>query len=182
MRSMKRIIQSAVIVFVFVMWAPAGYACWCIKPEVKEAFDRAKVVFVGEVLEVIPPRSTAPRANFEDAAHTVKFKVETAWKQTFLTEARVLMRTDSCFGLRTLPEKGDKYLVYAEPVYRDDASRTELMTHGCTRTARLSEMFTDGFFYRNQAADDIRMLNNFLLMFWTRSGPSFSPPRLQLQY
>jgi hypothetical protein len=176
---MKRIIQSAVIVFVFVMWAPAGYACWCLKPEVRDAFDRAKVVFVGEVLEVIPPRSTAPTAKFEDAAHTVKFKVETAWKQTFLTEASVLVRMDSCLGLRTLPEKGDKYLVYAEPLYRDDPSRTELMTHGCTRTARMSEIFTNGFFYRNQAADDIRILNNVMFIFSTRSGPIFNPLRLQ---
>ena len=179
---MKRIIQLAVIVFVFVMWAPAGYACWCIKPEVKDAYDRAKLVFVGEVQEVIPPRSTDPGAKFEDAAHTVKFKIETAWKQSFWTEASVLVGVNNCFGLRKLPEKGEKYLVYAEPVYRDDRSRTEVMTHGCTRTALLTEMSTDGFFYRNQTADDIRMLNNVLLMFWTPSGPSFSPSPLRLQY
>ena len=166
------------IVFVFVMWAPAAYACWCIKPEVKDAYDRAKLVFVGEVLEVIPPRRTDPTAKFEDAAHTVKFKIETSWKQSFWTEASVLVRVDSCFGLRRLPEKGEKYLVYAEPVYRNDPSRTELMTHGCTRTTLLTAMSTDGFYYRNQAADDIRMLNNVMLMFWTRSRRTFNPLRL----
>jgi hypothetical protein len=177
---MKRMIQVAAIVFVFAVWAPVGHACWCIKPEVRDAYDRAKVVFVGEVLEVIPPRVKVQNARFEDAAHTVKFRVETAWKEQFWTEVNVLARVDSCFGLRTLPQKGEKYLVYAEPVDPNDASRTQLKTDDCTRTALLSAMSTeDGFFYRNQTADDIRMLNNVMLMLGPRSTSGFNPFRLR---
>lgn len=173
---MKRIVQVATIPFVLVLGTPVGYACFCINPEVKEAFDRAKIVFVGEVLEVMPPRSTDANAEFVDAAHTFKFKVETAWKEQFWTEASVLARMDNCFSLRTLPQKGEKYLVYAEPVYRDDPSRREVMTHSCTRTALLPHISpASGVYYRNQAANDIRALNSIMMIFGTRPKPTTIP-------
>src|ERR1700752_1054622 len=103
MRSMKGIIQVATITFVFILGTPAGYACWCFKPDVKEAFDNAKVVFVGEVVEVIPPRSTDRNAKFVDAAHTVKFKAATVWKKLFLTEANVLVRMGGGCSLSAVP-------------------------------------------------------------------------------
>ena len=177
MRPMKRVIEVAAIASVLLLWAPASYACWCPELSVKEAADRAKVVFVGEVLEVIPPRNPKS-AQWVDAAHTIRFRVETAWKEAFWTEANVLAPMDSCFGLRMPPQRGEKYLVYAEPVYRDDRSRSEVMTHGCTRTARLSEISpAGGIYYRNQAADDIRMLNA-MTMFPPLSKPVFNPFRI----
>ena len=118
---MKRIIQVATIAFVFFVWIPVGnasWSCFCLKPDVRAAYDLAKVVFVGEVVEVIPTRSTGRTAKFLDSAHTIKFKVETAWKEPFLTEITVFAGIGGCFGLQMLPEKGDKYLVYSEPVYR----------------------------------------------------------------
>ena len=177
MRVMRRIIQGAMIAFVFLLWAPVSHACWCFKPEVQEAVDRAKVVFVGEVLEVIPPRNPES-TEWVDAAHTVRFRVETAWKEPFWTEANVLVPMNSWVGLRMLPKKGEKYLVYAEPVYRDDPSRSEVMTHGCTRTAPLSEVSpASDIYYHNQAADDIRMLN-VMIMFPPRSKAVFNPLRI----
>ena len=173
---MTSLTQVATIVFVLVLGAPSDFVCRCIKPEVKDAYDKAKIVFVGEVVEVVPPRSSDPDARFVNAAHTIKFKVETAWKEQFWTEANVLVRIDRCFSLRRLPQKGEKYLVYAEPVYWVDASSTEVMTNSCTRTALLSDLSVDGFFYRDQAANDIRALNS--LMFVTRSKPIFNPMRL----
>jgi hypothetical protein len=173
---MKRIIQVATIALVFVLWAPVGYACWCFKPDVREAYDLAKVVFVGEVVEVVSPRSTEPDARFVDGAHTIKFKVETAWKEPFWTEISVLTRMDSCFGLPALPQKGEKYLVYAEPVYPDFSVRTEVMTSSCTRTTLLSGISPDPF-HSNQAADDIRQLDNIMLML-TPQRPLFNPLRL----
>jgi hypothetical protein len=182
MRSMKRIIQVATIAIVFFLWAPVGnasWSCWCFKPHVREAFDRAKVVFVGEVVEVIPPRSTGRTAKFLDSAHTFKFKVETAWKEPFWTEITVFARIGGCFGLQMLPEKGEKYLVYAEPVYPDDPSRIEVMTSSCTRTARLTELsFDRGFLGRNQAAEDIRELNNIVYMLIPQRKPVLNRPRL----
>lgn len=179
---MKRIFRIATIVVV-VLWAPVSYASssnWCFKPEVKEAFDRAKVVFLGEVIEVVPPRSTEPTAKFVDSAHTIKFKVESAWKGLFWTEARVLFQIDRSFRLGELPQKGEKYLVYAEPVYRYDPSSTEVMTHSCTRTALLSEKLpANGFYYRNQAVDDIRVLNSMVIIFPPRAKPVLSRLRLE---
>lgn len=170
---MRRIFQVAAICFVLIICTPVGYACFCIKPEVKDAYERARVVFVGEVVEVIPPRVSFQNAKFEDAAHIIKFKIEKAWKQTFWTEVSVLAGMNSCFSLRRTPRKGEKYLVYAEPVYRDDPSRAELMTNGCTRTALLSEISSEGIYYRNQAEEDIRLLNNFMFMIAPPSKPGF---------
>ena len=144
---------------------------------------RAKAVFVGEVMEVVPPRSTDRYAKFEDAVYIIRFKVETAWKGHFLTEISVLaqIQMDTCFSLRTTPQKGERYLVYAEPVYRDDPSRTELMLQSCTRTALLTETSASGFFYRNQALDDIRVLNNAMLMSAPQQRPFliYSQPKWQ---
>lgn len=178
---MRRMIQVAVTILVFVLWAPVGYACYCIKSEVKEAYDRAKVVFVGEVVEVTKPRVEFASARFEDAAHTIRFKVETAWKEPFWTELNVLARMDSCFGLPRVPRKGEKYLVYAEPLDRNDSSNTQLRTDSCfTRTALLSEVSpVTAIYYKNQAADDIRLLNNLMLMLAPPSKPVFNPLRVQ---
>ena len=178
MRVMRRITQGALIAFVFLLSAPVSYACWCLQPNVEEAFNRAKVVFVGEVLEVTPPRDRESTL-FVDTAYTVRFRVEKAWKEPFWTEANVLVPMDSCFGLLLLPQKGEKYLVYAEPVHGFDPSRNEVMTHGCTRTSRLSEISpaTD-VYYRNQAADDIRRLN-IMSMFPPRSKAVFNPFRIR---
>ena len=179
---MKRIIQVAAIVSVFVLGTSVGNACFvcsCFKPEIKDAFARAKVVFVGEVTEVVAPRSTDRSATFEDAAHTIKFKVETAWKGQFWTEISVLARMDGCYSLRTLPKKGERYLVYAEPVFRLDPSRSEVMTNSCTRTALLTEISTDGgFFYRNQALDDIRALDSMMIMLTLPRNPVLNLTRM----
>ncbi len=183
---MKRITQLATIVFVFVLWAPVGearWSCWCRVPEVREAYALAKVVFVGEVVEVIPPRSTDRYAKFEDAAHTYRFKVETAWKGHFWTEISVLaqIRMDSCFSLQVPPQKGERYLVYAEPVYRNDPSRIEMMMSSCTRSALVTEIsLARGFLFRNQALDDIRALNAMLISAPQRK-PFFNLGRLNRQ-
>jgi hypothetical protein len=170
--------QVAAMVFVFVVWAPVGYACYCIKSEVKEAYDRAKVVFVGEVVEVIAPRAKWPNAKFEDSAYVIRFKVETAWKEPFWTEANVLSHLESCFGLQTVPKTGEKYLVYAEPFNTSDPSSTQLKTDSCTtRTALLSKISPTGIYYRNQAADDIRLLNNVMFMLAPPAKPIFNPLR-----
>ena len=178
---MRRMTQVAATLYVFVLWAPVGYACYCSKSEVREAYDRAKVVFVGEVLNVSEPRVKFANAKFEDSAHTIRFKVETAWKEPFWTELNVLARVDSCFGLPRMPQKGEKYLVYAEPLVPKDPSSTQLRTDSClTRTAPLSEISpVAGIYYANQAADDIRLLNNFMIMLAPPSRPIFNPLRVQ---
>lgn len=150
---------------VFVLWAPFVYACFCGKPEVSTAFNRARVVFVGEVLEVIPPRGSDQTGEFVKDAHTIKFKVERTWKGAFWPEASVLARWNDCSGLQTVPRAGAKYLVYAEPVYPNDESRKEVMISSCTRTAPMSNISLDSNpFYRDSPAEDIRMLDTFIIL------------------
>ena len=176
---MKRIVQLAIVMLVFSAWSSVSYACWshscyCFKPDFRDGYKQAKAVFLGEVLDIIPPRSTELNAQYIDAAHTIRFRVETAWKGPFWAEANVLTRMDGCSGFSKLPEKGEWYLVYAVPVYPNDPSRSEVMTGSCRRTALLSE-FTPvtSIFYHNQAAEDVRMLNNLMIMYgpWWKPAP-----------
>lgn len=164
---------------VFGFGYAVSHACFCITPEVQESYDNAKAVFVGQVLDVIPPRNTDPKAEFVDAAHTIKFRVDKSWKGMFLTEASVLTRLDNCFGLHPAPKTGDSYLVYAWAVDQKDPSRTELATGSCTRTALLSAISpASDVYYRNQAADDIRALNSILIIFGPRPKPTTIFPNM----
>lgn len=168
MRPMKVIfLVATILVFGF------GYSdrrCYCIPPSVQASYDNSKAVFVGEVLEVIPPQTTDPRAGFVDVAHTIKFRVEKSWKGVFFTDTSVMTRLDSCPALN--PKKGDRYLVFARAVYPNDPSHSELATGPCDRTALLSEISTANIVYRNQAADDIRTLNSMIIF-----GPHLRPAR-----
>ncbi|HEU4930453.1 MAG TPA: hypothetical protein VFT48_00160 [Pyrinomonadaceae bacterium] len=175
---MKRTIQVATMFLVFGFGYAVSHACFCIPLDVQESYDNAKAVFVGQVLDVIPPRSTDPNAEFVDAAHTIKFRVDKSWKGLFLTEASVLTRLDSCFGLHPAPRTGDRYLVYARAVDQKDPSRTELVTGSCTRTALLSENSPASGVYRNQAADDIRALNSITIIFGPRPRPTTIFPNM----
>lgn len=65
---MKRTIQVATMFLVFGFGYAVSHACFCIPSEVQEGNDNAQAVFVGQVLDVIPPRSTDPNAEFVDAA------------------------------------------------------------------------------------------------------------------
>ena len=163
---MKRVIQVVIIVCVFVLWAPVGYACFCTKPEVQDAYVRARTVFLGEVLEVIPPRGLNPNGEFASSAHSVKFKVEKMWKGFLWPEITVLTRLDSCFGLGRRLEKGQKYLVYAESYPSTDALSTELIVGGCTRTTLLSG---------DNVSDDIRALNSIMATFGLRPRSATLP-------
>jgi hypothetical protein len=108
---MKRFMTVATLIGVFLLWSPNSYACFCIKPQVTTAFNQAQAVFVGEVVEVIPPRSADRNGGFPKDAHTIRFKVETSWKGASWTEVNVLARWDDCFGLERVPVEGERYLV-----------------------------------------------------------------------
>lgn len=162
MRAMKVVFLVATIL-VFGFWY-SDRRCYCNLPSVQTSYDNSKAVFVGEVLEVIPPpQTTDPRAGFVNGAHTIKFRVEKSWKGVFFTDTSVMTRLDSCPGLKPAPKKGDRYLVFARAVYPDDPSHSELTTGPCDRTALLSDYSTANVVYRNQAVDDIRALNSMIV-------------------
>jgi len=174
---MTAVVPRVLVVIVFLIAAPAARACFCVIPEVKQGFEWARAVFVGEVLEIIPPRSTDKDAVYADRVHSVRFKVETTWKGPFWTEANALVPQENCFSIQPL-RKGEKYLVYANPVSYSSKS-SDVMINACNRTARLSTSpaepgLLEHLFGRN-TANDIRILNNIIMMSNPRPSPDPIP-------
>lgn len=116
---MKNLIVGSLVACAFGIFAPAAKACFCIRPEVPEAFEKAKAVFAGEVIDVTKPlpQDEVPSEHFD----IVKFKVERSFKgATFVSELRVLIAdgNERCFPFPPV-HKGEKYLVFADPFYRN---------------------------------------------------------------
>ena len=63
---MKTTLVSAVLLAMFAIFATKGYACFCVKSEVSQAYDEAKAVFIGEVTEIVPPRTDDPNADLTE--------------------------------------------------------------------------------------------------------------------
>lgn len=166
MKSLTKIfIKWALVVVVFLLASPMAMACYCIKPEVQEGFERARAVFQGVVTEIIPPRNTAEDAPFTDRAHIIRFNVERKWKGFFIGEAEVYALMDACFSLPPLV-KGEKYLVYADPFF-DDPKSTGVMISVCNRTTSMSAPRT-GFLLGPMSdrliESEIRALNSLMIM------------------
>jgi len=96
-------------------------------------------VFVGEVAEIIKPRTDNLAAPPADRLYTVKFKVEKSWKGAGFQEVTVpeiIVLSDQgrggCFSWGSFVE-GSKYLVYAEETI--DGNMAVLFS--CNRTASL---------------------------------------------
>lgn len=118
--TMKKLIVVSLIACAFGFFAPAAKACFCVMPEVPEAFEKAKAVFAGEVIDVTKPlpQDELPPEHFD----IVKFKVERSFKgANFVSELSVLIADgrERCFPFPPV-HKGEKYLVFADPFYRQD--------------------------------------------------------------
>ena len=163
---MKILIRSALVVIMCLLASPAARACFCVTPEVGEAFQISRAVFQGEVLELIPPRNANKDAPFTDRAWTIRFKVERTWKGPFFIEADVFALMGDCFSPPWLV-KGEKYLVYADPVW-GSAKSTDVMIDRCSRTASMSATRTEFRLFRppldQNAESDIRALNSLMIM------------------
>lgn len=162
---MKVLIKIALVVVVFLLGSPVAMACYCLTPEVHEGFERARAVFQGEVTEVIPPRNTAQDAPFTERAHTIRFKVERTWKGLSFVEAEVYALRDGCFSLPPLV-KGEKYIVYAEPVL-DSPQSADFMINACNRTVSMSAPRTEfllGPVVERRIESEIRALNSLTAM------------------
>jgi hypothetical protein len=113
--------------------------CFCVMPEVPEAFEQAKAVFVGEVIEIIEPITVDEKAASPDRFYVVRFKVEKSWKGAFLS-SEIDVLSDQGGGSFAFPKvaKGERYLVYAEPAFESGSeSRRFLIITNCNRTAML---------------------------------------------
>ena len=105
------------VAFAILLMSRAASACTCdpIKGG-HEAFDRAEVVFVGNVVSVTKPKSRIVdrRRNIIEVSLelVVRFRVERAWK--FATRPYLTLTTMSQTAACGYPFKvGEKYLVFA---------------------------------------------------------------------
>jgi hypothetical protein len=114
-------------------------------PEVSEAFNESRAVFLGEVTEIVKPRTNNPKAPSADQLYAVKFKVEKSWKGVESSEVVVLSDQGraGCYSWG-LFLKGEKYLVYAEKrTPRGAPLKTLAVLFSCNRTASLTDASED---------------------------------------
>ena len=138
---MKHTFLAAALVGIFALSAPYAYACFCLTPEVRQAFSDASAVFVGEVSEIAEPRTNDPKAPIADRLYAVTLKVEKSFKGvTFLREIVILSDQGraGCFSWG-LFLKGRKYLVYAEEGF----GKRLAVLFSCNRTASLGNASKD---------------------------------------
>jgi hypothetical protein len=142
---MNRLILTAILAGTFAWFAPDAHACSCIIPEVPQAFDKSHAVFVGEVTEIVKPRTDDPKAPPADRLYTVKFKVEKSWKGAGfkdMTVSEIVVLSDQgragCFSWGSFVE-GRKYLVYAEETKGENLA----VLFSCNRTVALANASGD---------------------------------------
>lgn len=146
---MKTALVPAVLLAMFAIFAPKSYACFCVKDEVPQAYDEAKAVFIGEVTEIVQPRTDDQNADISENLFVIKFKVERSWKgagylDTTIAEIKILSDQGraGCFSWGPFLE-GRKYLVYAVQTDGDNLA----VLFSCNRTTPISD-----------AADDLKVL------------------------
>ena len=131
---MKHFLLIALVLGCVLGCTSRAYACWCVRPEVPDALKRANAVFVGEVLDIVEPKTANDDAPIQDRFFTIKFKIEKSWKGVpfGLREFNVLAAQGryGCFAFPPM-NKGERYLVYADPAY--GAESWSVVTI-CTRT------------------------------------------------
>lgn len=142
---MKNYFLVAFIALPFILYLPSSYACACIIPEVPQAFNMAHAVFMGEVTEIIVPRTDNPKAALADRLYSIRFKVEKSWKG--VTSQEIVILSDQgragCFSWGPFL-KGKKYVVYAERRSVAGARIKDLaVMFKCNRTALLSSASKD---------------------------------------
>ena len=129
-----RLLLLAILLTLSIVASSLTAHASCLVPDVGTGFDRAKAVFIGEVEEIIPPRSEEDPDFFFTL---VKFRIEKSWKG--LPFGWVTVRAIQGNKIAALPpfRKGERYLVYADPVFRNEVATDDLLVNGCNRTARL---------------------------------------------
>lgn len=135
---MKQLIKVILLISVVTLFAPAAYGCFCVMPEVPDAFQKARAVFLGEVVEIAEPITSDVKAPPSERFFRIKFKVKRSWKGVPLgaREFTVLAGQGrfGCFDFTVV--EGLTYLVYADPVYADPVpSENWSLISFCNRTS-----------------------------------------------
>lgn len=161
----------AIFLTFFLLTNPTAAYGSCLAPNVTEGFERAKAVFVGEVTEITPPRSTDKDATFFERAYLVEFKIEKSWKGLPFGSLKVwALQGNESFALPAF-NKGERYVVYADAVHSDEAStHLELMVSECNRTALLPKdpkprpKIMRDVVDRRDGTEDLRALDSLLIL------------------
>ncbi|HYX29392.1 MAG TPA: hypothetical protein VE863_12580 [Pyrinomonadaceae bacterium] len=92
----------------------------------------ARVVFLGEVTEIIEPKIGGENLPQIDRAYTIKFKVHKTWKglPSDATDLAVLWETN-CYECPELPQLNETYLIYGNPLPNN---KTLSFVGWCNRT------------------------------------------------
>jgi hypothetical protein len=142
---MKHLVLATALVAISVVHQVDNLACFVVAPDVPQAFDSARAVFIGEVVRITKPLTSEPTAPLEDRSYRVTFKVEYSWKGAGFREFGVpelVVLSDqgvggSCFSWGSFIE-AKKYLVYA-----DETSEKNLIVRLGSRTVSLSAASED---------------------------------------
>ena len=115
-----------------------------VLPTPIEAFNSSKAVFIGKVISVADPESSASgiphRVMRLERPITARFVVEKVYRGDVVKEIEVSSKTGGLeFGHDF--EVGERYLVYAES--GENADVEELVVKGCGRTRLLKEAVED---------------------------------------
>lgn len=139
------LLRSAIFVGLAVLYSPSIYACSCVMPEVHQAFSEARAVFIGEVVDIVEPRTNNPTAPLADRLYAIKFKIDRSWKGVGNQEVVVLSDQGraGCFSWGSFV-KGQRYLVYGQR--RDPAGaplRNLAVLFSCNRTTLIATASED---------------------------------------
>jgi hypothetical protein len=153
----------------FLLQAPSASACTCIIPEVKDALNRADVVFEGKVKEIVEPKKSQTTSSPESKFYIIKFEVEKTWKGAILTEFSVLSaQGNGCFAYRAV-KKGERYLVFADPLDQGARENKWSIITKCNRTELSAK-----------SEQDIRALNSLTspIQLTPAKRPTKPPPAM----
>ena len=154
---MKMWLAGISLTGLLMLCAPSAGACTCIVPEVKDALNRADAVFIGEVKEIIEPTNSQNTLSPESKFYIIKFEVKKTWKgAAFLTEFSVLSaHGNGCFAYRPV-KKGERYVVFADPLEHEMAETKWSIITRCSRT-ELSAKSEQGIRILNSLTSPIRL-------------------------
>ena len=164
-----RIRLTAILLAFFFVASSLTADAYCILPEVPDAFDRAGAVFIGEVEEITPPRINRTDVPFFEGTHLVEFRIEKSWKGMPFGYLKIWIRLQGYEPTLTQISKGERYLVYADPVFENEVATKELMVNICNRTTLLPEnaempRSTLFEFGRKNGAADMRVLDSLMFL------------------
>ncbi len=151
------LMRITILVCAAASYSHNTYACSCITPEVPQAFSEARAVFIGEVIDIVEPRTNNPKAPLADRLYAVKFRIGRSWKG--VTNQEVVVLSDQgragCFSWGSFV-KGQRYLVYAERRTPSGAPiRNLAVLFSCNRTTLVAA-----------ASEDLKKLGSLRVKTW----------------